>query len=265
MISLSSILTAIKGATLATKIGLCVAATAVVVGGTAGTVAIINYASNRTTEEQQVVSNNPNDDNSPIDEKKTEAGETGEAEDDDEKTEQVADDKQANSNISSGSQNTQKPSNNTSSKPSNNTSSSKPATQPSKPSQPASPSQPSQPTQPSKPTEPVKRPDYNLNDKYVAGYETYPFYIYDASKPDFQQCVLVEEKSYFAVTKFTGSTGALMGATMPKALEYARSKGYATECWGAGAGQMSWQDAISQGIALDEVKCAQYGLSCGRW
>lgn len=258
MISLTSILTAIKRATLATKIGLGVAATAVVAGGTAGTVAIINHASNKTPEEQQVVSNNSSDDNSPADEKKTEAGETGEPEHDDEKTEQVSNDKQAN-NVSSGSQNTQKPSNNTSNKPSNNTSS-KPTTQPSKPSQP---SQPTQPTQPSKPTEPVKRPDYNLNDKYMAGSRSYPFWVLDENG----QCSIAEEKSFFGIAKFTGKGDDLWNATMGQQyFNYANSKGYnVKDCLGMGSAPVTWEAVVSAGLALDEAKCAQYGLSCGRW
>ena len=42
MISFTSIITTIKGLSLATKVGLGVGAVAVVAGGTAGTVAIIN-------------------------------------------------------------------------------------------------------------------------------------------------------------------------------------------------------------------------------
>lgn len=62
MISFTSILTTIRGLGLATKVGLGVGAVAVVAGGTAGTVAIIN--ANRTHEETQIVANNPDDDNS---------------------------------------------------------------------------------------------------------------------------------------------------------------------------------------------------------
>lgn len=258
MISLTSILTVIKGATLATKIGLGIAATAVVAGGTVGTVAIISHASNKTTEEQKVVSNNTHDDNSPTDEKKTEAGETGESEYDDEKTEQVANDKQTNNNVSSSSQNIQKPS--------NNTSSSKPTAQPTKPSQstsPSQPSQPTQPTQPSKPTEPVKRPDYNLNDKYMAGSRSYPFWVLDENG----QCSIAEEKSFFGIAKFTGKGDDLWNATMGQQyFNYANSKGYnVKDCLGMGSAPVTWEAVVSAGLALDEAKCAQYGLSCGRW
>ena len=51
MISFTSILTTIKGLSLATKVGLGVGAVAVVAGGAAGTVAIIN--ANKPHEETQ--------------------------------------------------------------------------------------------------------------------------------------------------------------------------------------------------------------------
>lgn len=259
MISFTSILTTIKGLSLAAKVGLSIGAVAVVAGGTAGTVAIIN--ANQPHEETQIVADNPNDDNSPSEQEDTQIGETGEAEDDNNKTEQTGEDNKPTANNSQTT--TQKPNNSSvSNNQSNNSSSSKPSTSTTQPSQP---SQPSAPSQPSQPTQPTKKPDYNLNDRYVAGYYNYPFYTYDPNRPDLQQCTKVEEKSFFAVVRFSGSSADLFGATISKATEYAKTKGYSTECWGAGAGQMSWQDAINQGIALDEAKCAQYGLSCGRW
>lgn len=61
MISFTSILTAVKGASLATKVGLSVGVVAIIAGGTAGTVAIIN--ANKPYAETQIVAGNSNDDN----------------------------------------------------------------------------------------------------------------------------------------------------------------------------------------------------------
>lgn len=258
MISFTSILTTIRGLGLATKVGLGVGAVAVVAGGTAGTVAIIN--ANRTHEETQIVANNPDDDNSPSEQKDTQIGETGEVEDDNNKTEQTAEDNKPTTNNSQTTP--QKPNNSSASNnQSNNSSSSKPNTPTTQPSQP---SQPSAPSQPSQPTQPAKKPDYNLNDRYVVGSSTYAFYTYDDTT---SQCSLAEEKSFFGIAKFAGTSSDLWsGSHSSQYAAYAKSKGYdTTHCGGMGAAIMSWQDAISQGIALDEAKCSQYGLSCGRW
>lgn len=258
MISLTSIITAIKGLSIAAKVGLGVGAVAVVAGSTAGTVAIIN--ANQPHEETQIVANNSNDDNSPSEQKDTQIGETGEAEDDNNKTEQTANDNKPTSNNSQTT--TQKPNNSsTSNNQSNNSSPSKPSTSTTQPSQP---SQPSAPSQPSQPTQPAKKPDYNLNDKYVVGGRTYAFNTYDQNTGE---CKLAEEKSFFGVAKFQGQYNDLWtGSHYSQYVAYAKSKGYDLDhCGGMGSAPMSWQDAISQGIALDEAKCAQYGLSCGRW
>ncbi len=256
MISFTSIITAIKGASLAAKVGLGVGAVAVVAGGTAGTVVIIN--ANRPHEETQIVANNSNDDNSPSEQKDTQIGETGEAEDDNNESEQTDD----NKSTTNGSQiTTQKPnSSSVSNNQSNNSSSSKlstPTTQPSQPSQPSAPSQPSQPTQP------TKKPDYNLNDKYMAGTKSYLFWILDENG----QCAVAEEKSFFGVAKFTGQGDDLWNATMGRQyMNYASSKGYNTmDCLGMGSAPITWEAVVSAGLALDEAKCAQYSLSCGRW
>jgi len=260
MISFTSILTAIKGASLASKVGLGIGVVAVVAGGTAGTVAIIN--TNKPHEETPIVADSQNDDNSPSEQDDTQIGEAGEPEDDNNKSEQVADDKKPTANNSQTA--TQKPANSASSSDGQSTNSSS-AHKPSTPTaQPSQPSQPSAPSQPSQPTQPAKKPDYNLNDKYVAGSTTYAFYTYDSGAG---QCSLAEEKSFFGVAKFTGTSNDLWaGSHGDQYVAYANSKGYDTaHCGGMGAAAMSWQDAISRGIALDEAKCTQYGLSCGRW
>lgn len=258
MISFTSIIATIKGASLAAKLGLGVGAVAVVAGAAAGTVAIIN--ANQPHEETQIVASNPNDDNSPSEQEDTQIGETREAEDDNNKSEQAGEDNKPTADNSQTT--TQKPNNSsTSNNQSSNASSSKtstPTTQPSQPSQPSTPSQPSQPTQP------TKKPDYNLNDKYVVGSSTYAFNTYDQNTGE---CKLAEEKSFFGVAKFQGQYSDLWtGSHYSQYVAYAKSKGYDLDhCGGMGSAPMSWQDAISQGIALDEAKCAQYRLSCGRW
>lgn len=257
MMSFTSILTTIKGASLAAKVGLSVGAVAVVAGGTAGTVAIINAS--KAHEETQIVASNPNDDNSPVEQKDTQIGETGEAEDDNNKTEQTTNDNKPTTNNSQAT--TQKlNSSSASNNQSNNSSSSKPSTPTTQPSQP---SQPSAPSQPSQPTQPTKKPDYNLNDKYVAGTKSYLFWILDENG----QCAVAEEKSFFGVAKFTGQGDDLWNATMGKQyMNYASSKGYNTmDCLGMGSAPITWEAVVNAGLALDEAKCAQYGLSCGRW
>ncbi len=258
MISFTSVITAIKGAGLATKVGLSIGAVAVIAGGAVGTVAIIN--ANQPHEEAQTITNNSNDDNSPSDQKDTQIGEAGESEDDNNKTEQTADDNKSTANNPQAT--TQKPNNNAASNnQSNNSSPSKPSaptTQPSQPSQPSAPSQPSQPTQP------IKKPDYNLNDKYVVGSSTYAFNIYDQNTGE---CKLAEEKSFFGVAKFQGTITDLWAAHYPQYMAYAKSKGYDAmeHCFGMGSAPITWEAVVSAGLALDEAKCAQYGLSCGRW
>lgn len=257
MISFTSIITAIKGASLVAKVGLGVGAVAVVAGGTAGTVAIIN--ANQPREETQIVADNSDDGNSPSEQKDTQIGETGEAEDDNNKTEQAGEDDKSTANNSQTT--TQKPNNSSAlNNQSNNSFSSKPSTPTTQPSQP---SQSSAPSQPSQPTQPTKKPDYNLNDKYVAGSRSYPFWILDENG----QCSVAEEKSFFGIAKFTGQGDDLWNATMGKQyMNYASSKGYNTmDCLGMGSAPITWEAVVNAGLALDEAKCAQYGLSCGRW
>lgn len=246
MISFTSILTTVKGLSLATKVGLGVGVVAVVAGGTAGTVAIIN--ANKMHEETQIVASNSNDDSYLSEQGNTQIGETGEPEDDNNESEQAVEDNKSTANNSQTT--TQKPNNSSASNNQSNNSS------PSKPSTPT--------TQPSQPAQPTKKPDYNLNDKYVVGSTTYAFYAYDS---DAGQCSLAEEKSFFGIAKFAGTSNDLWsGSHSSQYAAYAKSKGYdTTHCGGMGAAMMSWEEAVSQGIALDEVKCSQYGLSCGRW
>ncbi len=239
MISFTSVITAVKGAGLATKVGLSIGAVAVVAGGTAGTAAIIN--ANQPHEETQIVASNPNDDNSPFEQKDTQIGEAGESEDDNNKTEQTANDTKSTANNSQTT--TQKPNNTASNNRPNNSSPSKPSvptTQPSQPSQPSAPSQSSQPTQP------TKKPDYNLNDNYVMAF-----------------CIAAisgNTANFQAVGK-TAETAT--NACVAKAINNARTYSeYAN---------MSDSDIMSEILGggytgqLTEALCSQYGLSCGRW
>lgn len=75
---------------------------------------------------------------------------------------------------------------------------------------------------------------------------------------------MAEQKQFFGVAKFTGSTADLDLAVMPQYIAYAEAHGYP---YGGGMDAMglTWEDAVRNGTALDEAKCAQYGLSCGRW
>ncbi len=259
MISLTSILAAVKGASLATKVGLGVGTVAVVAGGAAGTVAIIN--ANKPHEETQIVAGNSNDDNYLSEQDNTQIGEAGGSKDDNNESEQVPNDNKPTTNNSQTTP--QKPNNSSASN--NQSSSTSSSSKPSTPTtQPSRPSQPSAPTQPSQPAQPTKKPDYNLNDRYVVGSSTYAFYTYDDTT---SQCSLAEEKSFFGIAKFAGTSNDLWsGSHSSQYAAYAKSKGYDTaHCGGMGAAIMSWQDAISQGLALDEAKCAQHSLSCGRW
>lgn len=262
MISFTSIITTIKGLSLATKVGLGVGAVAVVAGGTAGTVAIIN--ANKAREETQIVADSPNDDNSPSKQEDMQIGEARGSKDDNNEGEQVVDNKKPAATNNKPQATTQKPANSASSNNSQPTNDS-PASKPSIPAaQPSQSSQPSAPSQPSQPTQPAKKPDYNLNDRYVVGSSTYAFYTYDDTT---SQCSLAEEKSFFGIAKFADTSNDLWsGSHSGQYAAYAKSKGYDTaHCGGMGAAMMSWEEAISRGIALDEAKCAQYGLSCGRW
>lgn len=253
MISLTSIITAIRGASLATKIGLGVGAVAVVASGTAGTVAIINNA-NRTPETQQITSELQNDDNSSSGQNNTQVGETGEPEDDEEKDDQPTNEDKPSNTISANNNSqttTQKPSSNASNQSnSNNSSTSKPSTptptQPSQPSQPTQPSQPSQPAQPSQPSRPTKKPDYNLNENYVIAY---CFAAIGGSTSNFYA---VNKNSETA----TNSCVAKMISSARNHSEYSNMSDddiFAEIGGGGYSGQ------------LTEAECSKNGLSCGRW
>ncbi len=236
MINFTSILTTIKGMNLAVKIGIGASAVAVVAGGTAGTVTIINA---NQPKESGIVASNSNTDNSPSTQEDTKPEET---KTEDQKAEQT--DNEQKPTASNSQATTEKPNSNSSSssnQSNNNSSTSKPNTSTSQPSQ------PSQPTQ---------KPDYNLNDRYVAGYATLAF----SKQDETGEWYVAEEKQFFGITKFTGSSADLITAVMPQYISYAKAHDYP---YGGGMGAISitWEDAIQNGTALNEAKCTQYGLS----
>lgn len=228
------------------KIGLDIGAVAIATGGITGTVIIIN--ANHSQNKTQITTNSPIDDvpsSEQDNEQTTEAQEPAEN-----KTEP---------NQSIANHETTNPSNNSQTitlKPSNSSTSNNSQTS-SNPS--ASKPTPSA-TQLSQSSQPTKKPDYNLNDRYVAGYITLAF----SKQDETGEWYIAEEKQFFGVTKFTGSSADLYIAVIPQYVAYAEAHGYPHD-GGMGAISLTWEDAIRNGTALDETKCAQYGLSCGRW
>ncbi len=269
MISFTSILTTIKGASLATKVGLGVGAVAIIAGGIAETVAIINAS--QPHEETQIVASSPNDDNSPSKQEDTQIGETGEAEDGNNKGEQVADDKKPTTTTNSKPQTTtQKPSNNSISNNQPNNASltpkpsapvaqpsqpTQPSTRPSQPTQPSkpstTPSQPQQPVQPVQPSEPEKKPNYNLNDNYAIAL-----------------CggiVNGQDVSFQVIDK---SPDTAMNSCVAKIYNEARKHSeYASMSDEELSNEVLSNEVLSMGSAgpLDEDMCTRNSLSCGRW
>lgn len=242
MISLTSVLTAIKGTSLATKISLGLSATVIVTGGITGTVIIINvsHSQNATTE-------TANDVPSPKQDNEQTTGIQEPAENKTESNQSITNHETASSSNNSQTT-TPKPSNSSASN--NSQTSSNPSTSKPTPST----------TQPSQPSQPTKKPDYNLNDRYVAGHVKMAF----SKQDEAGEWYIAEEKQFFGVTKFTGPSADLYTAVMPQYIAYAEAHSYPHD-GGMGAMGLTWEDAIRDGTALDETKCAQYELSCGRW
>lgn len=252
MINLTSVISAVRGASLAAKIGLGVGAVAVVTSGTVGAVVIINNVG-KTPETQQVASGNQNDNDSSSEQSNTQVGETGEPEDE-EKDDQPADETEPSGNSTSNNSSqttTKKPNSNTSNKPSpSKPSTSEPSTSTTQPSTPAptpaKPAQPSQPSQPSKPAQPAKKPDYNLNDNYMIAY-----------------CFAAiggNTSNFYAVGKTSESaTSACVAKMISNARKHSKYSNMSDDDIFAeiGGGGYSGQ--------LTEAECSKNGLSCGRW
>lgn len=65
-----------------------------------------------------------------------------------------------------------------------------------------------------------------------------------------------------------GPYGSTVIDGLSHANNYAVSHNYAMWPWGGAGCQpttWTWEGAVSSGLALDEAKCAAWGLSCGRW
>lgn len=101
--------------------------------------------------------------------------------------------------------------------------------------------------------------DYNLNDRYVIDNFGFPMYEDDGTYSN-----TIEVKYFIGIEKFDGSSCCGLPDAIPKAEQYAKAHGYVTGD-GVGCIPVTWGDVVSQGKALDESKCAQYGLDCGRW
>ena len=144
--------------------------------------------------------------------------------------------------------------------------------------------------------------DYNLNDQYVIVTAKFSFFALSEgvtnvcettrSDPDMYDYIvanfpIVETKTLYAVSRFVeGSYGLGLEDCLPtqttaildRAEQYASSKGlgwmwndrYARLGYGCPGYkgctiEWTWQKIIDDGYALDEEKCATWGLSCGRW
>ncbi len=110
-------------------------------------------------------------------------------------------------------------------------------------------------------TTPAKKPDYNLNDRYVAGYVEYVV----NSKLEGDECKAIDTVSFLGIAKYRNGYSDLWDATRAQYDQYIKTHGYNLECGGLGFANMTWEEVVARGIALDEAKCASYGLSCGRW
>lgn len=133
--------------------------------------------------------------------------------------------------------------------------------------------------------------DFNLNDRYVIETDTYNFYSLpegvthvcdETESGGFYLDVLtpVETKTFYQIGNFTGEGGINAPHATPtrtdytynQAEQYATARGLSAYHYGWGCGGMgdawrewTWQQIVDGGYALDEAKCATWGLSCGRW
>lgn len=120
-------------------------------------------------------------------------------------------------------------------------------------------------TSSTQPTQPAKKPDYNLNDRYLASRNVEIYQ--DCDKEGWPE---IGRQTFVTVVKYNGTVLDLLNAQSDQSIAYARKMGYPEGSWmcgGAGGIETAgtWEDAQANGVALDEAKCAQYGLSCGRW
>lgn len=115
------------------------------------------------------------------------------------------------------------------------------------------------------PEQPAQKPDYNLNDRYLASKREWIYQ--DCEKEGFPE---IGRHTFVTVVKYKGTDIDLRNAELAQARAYRDKVGYpkfSEMCGGIGAVEeaATWEDAVQNGLALDEAKCKQYGLSCGRW
>lgn len=177
--------------------------------------------------------------------------------------------------------------NNNSSGDSNSTSQNTPTTN----SEPSPSPEPTPVPEPAKTCSELKNCDYNLNDRYIIETDTYNFY----SLPEGVSSLCDQDGSgnyyldispiittvtFYQIGNFTGRGGGVVPHVTPtrtqsnyvQADNYAKARNYVSFHQGWGCGGMgdierdwTWQETIDKGFALDEAKCAAWGLSCGRW
>lgn len=162
------------------------------------------------------------------------------------------------------------------------------------PSQSSSESESSDETEEEKSCSELQNCDYNLNDQYVIETYTVDFYTLPEDLPEgvtgvcswvesennyyYTMLSATETKTFYHIGYFNGMGGGNYPHVSPisgdnmyeKARKYASANGLEAviiSCGGAGDSWRSWtwQETIDRGFALDEDKCATWGLSCGRW
>lgn len=136
----------------------------------------------------------------------------------------------------------------------------------------------------------LKNCDFNLNDQYVIETDTFNFYslpdgvnLCDYKEPEvfyLDVTPIAETRTFYQIGNFTGSGGSNVPHAEPTRTlsTYAQADNYAAanglisfhDGWGCGGmgdiiRDWTWQEMIDKGFALDEAKCATWGLSCGRW
>lgn len=115
------------------------------------------------------------------------------------------------------------------------------------------------------PEQPAQKPDYNLNDRYLASKREWIYN--DCDKEGWPE---IGRHTFVTVVKYKGTILDLLNAQDVQVKAYRDKMGYpngSEMCGGIGGVETAgtWEEAQANGVALDETKCKQYGLSCGRW
>ena len=263
----AKILLFIKSMSLAAKVTV-IAATVVVVGGTTTAVVIVsqNHGEPTPSHQDEIAQND-------------QPTETGEQPKEDEKPEDDSENKEE-----VGQNNNQSP-----------------TSQP-QPEQPSPEPEPEPIPEAPKSCSDLQNCDYNLNDRYVFATSTFSFFALSegvtdvcaaaGADPDMYDYIvanfpIVETRTFYYVDRFVeGTYGLALEDCLPvhsyslmdQVKQYASSKGlgwmwndrgarlgYGCPGYKGCAFDWTWQKIIDDGYALDEAKCATWGLSCGRW